>query len=84
MGVARSAQADRPLIWTQDRHHAFITNSTLPPIEADQTHREHAIIEQVIAELRDGPLAHLPSGNYAANAAWLAHAVIAFNVAAPP
>jgi hypothetical protein len=63
------------------RHHAFITNSTLGLIEADQTHREHAIVEQVIAELKDGPLAHLPSGSYAANAAWLGHAVIAFNLA---
>jgi len=63
------------------RHHAFITNSTLTLIEADQTHRDHAIIEQVIAELKDGPLAHLPSGKYTANAAWLAHAVIAFNLA---
>jgi hypothetical protein len=48
---------------------------------APQRHRDHAIIEQVIAELKDGPLAHLPSGQYAANAAWLAHAVIAFNLA---
>lgn len=63
------------------RHHAFITNSTLDLVEADQTHRDHAIVEQVIAELKDGPLAHLPSGRYAANAAWLAHAVIAFNIA---
>jgi len=63
------------------RHHAFITNSTLGLVESDQTHREHAIVEQVIAELKDGPLAHLPSGSYTANAAWLAHAVIAFNIA---
>lgn len=63
------------------RHHAFITNSTLPTIQADQHHRDHAIIEQTIAELKDGPLAHLPSGKYAANAAWVAHAVIAFNLA---
>jgi len=63
------------------RHHAFITNSTLGLVEADQTHREHAIIEQVIAELKDGALAHLPSGKYTANAAWLSHAVIAFNIA---
>ena len=54
------------------RHHAFITNSTLDIVTADQTHRDHAIVEQVIAELKDGPLAHLPSGKYAANAAWLA------------
>ncbi len=31
--------------------------------------------------LKDGPLAHLPSGKYAANASWIAHAVIAFNIA---
>ncbi len=63
------------------RHHGFITNSTLTAVAADQRHRDHAIIEQVIAELKDGPLAHLPSGRYAANAAWAACAVIAFNLA---
>ncbi len=63
------------------RHHAFITNSTLSTLEADQRHRDHAVIEQVIAELKAGPLAHLPSGKYAANAAWVAHAAIAFNIA---
>ncbi len=63
------------------RHHAFITNSTLSMVEADQRHRDHALVEQVIAELKDGPLAHLPSGKYAANAAWVALAAIAFNVA---
>lgn len=63
------------------RHHAFITNSTLSTIEADAHHRDHAVVEQVIAELKDGPLAHLPSGSYNANAAWVAHAVIAFNLA---
>jgi hypothetical protein len=63
------------------RHHAFITNSTLGMVEADQRHRDHAIVEQVIAELKNGPLAHLPSGKYAANAAWVGLAVIAFNIA---
>jgi hypothetical protein len=63
------------------RHHGFITNSTLTMVQADQRHRDHAIIEQVIAELKDGPLAHLPSGKYAANAAWISLAVIAFNIA---
>ena len=63
------------------RYHAFVTNSTLSTIEADQRHREHAILEQVIAELKDGPLAHLPSGSYPANAAWAALAVTAFNIA---
>jgi len=68
-------------LFTAWRYHAFITNSTLTTIEADQRHREHAIIEQVIAELKNGPLAHLPSGVYAANAAWAALAVTAFNIA---
>ena len=63
------------------RHHAFITNSTLGQVEADERHRDHAVIEQVIAELKGGPLAHLPSGQYAANAAWVALAVTAFNLA---
>lgn len=62
------------------RHHAFITNSTLDAVEADRRHRGHAVIEQVIAELKDGPLARLPSGRFHANAAWLQLAVIAFNL----
>lgn len=68
-------------LFTDWRHHAFVTNSTLDTVEADERHRDHAIIEQVIAELKDGPLAHLPSGNYAANAAWVAFAALAFNLA---
>lgn len=63
------------------RHHAFITNSTLGTVEADARHRDHAVVEQVIAELKDNALAHLPSGSYAANAAWVAMTVIAFNLA---
>lgn len=68
-------------LFTAYRYHAFITNSTLAVVEADQRHRDHAIVEQVIAELKAGPLAHLPSGKYTANAAWVAHTVIAFNLA---
>ena len=63
------------------RHHGFITNSTLSMLDADQRHRDHAIVEQVIAELKDNALAHLPSGKYTANAAWVSCAVIAFNLA---
>ncbi|HWB35435.1 MAG TPA: IS1380 family transposase [Rugosimonospora sp.] len=62
------------------RHHAFITNTTLTAVAGDAHHRGHAIVEQVIAELKAGPLAHLPSGKFSANAAWLAFAVIAFNL----
>lgn len=62
------------------RYHAFITNSTLTTVEADRTHRHHAVIEQVIAELKDGPLAHLPSGKFTANQAWLGIAAMVFNL----
>lgn len=67
-------------LFTTWRHHAFITNSTLTTVAADATHRDHAIIEQVIAELKNGPLAHAPSGRFQANAAWLALAALAFNL----
>ena len=49
-------------------------------VTADKTHRGHAIIEQVHADLKDSALAHLPSGRFTANAAWLVLAVIAFNL----
>ncbi len=62
------------------RFHAFFTTSDLDTVTADKTHRGHAIIEQVNADLKDSALAHLPSGRFAANAAWLALAVIAFNL----
>jgi hypothetical protein len=62
------------------RHHPFVTNSELPTAEADITHRRHAIIETTFADLIDGPLAHIPSGLFAANCAWLSCAVIAHNL----
>ena len=62
------------------RFHAFFTTSTLDTVTADKTHRGHAIIEQVHADLKNSALAHLPSGKFTANAAWLVLAVIAFNL----
>jgi Transposase DDE domain group 1 len=62
------------------RHHAIFTDSPLPMLAAETDHRDHAIIEQVIADLVDGPLAHLPSGDFAANAAWLTCAGITHNL----
>jgi len=62
------------------RYHPFVTNSALPVAEADITHRRHAIIETTFADLIAGPLAHVPSGLFAANCAWLACAVITHNL----
>jgi hypothetical protein len=62
------------------RFHAFFTTTDLDTVTADKTHRGHAIIEQVHADLKASALAHLPSGRFAANAAWLVCAVMAFNL----
>ena len=62
------------------RHHAVFTDSPLTLIQAEADHRRHAIIEQVIADLKNGPLAHLPSGRFNANGAWLVLASMAFNL----
>ena len=78
---AASDGTEQGALFATYRHHAFITNSTLSAVEADERHRDHAVVEQVIAELKDNALAHLPSGSYAANAAWVACGVIAFNLA---
>ena len=62
------------------RYHAFLTNTTLSTVDADVTHRQHAIIETVFADLIDGPLAHLPSGHFDANHAWTICAAITHNL----
>lgn len=62
------------------RYHPFFTNATEPVADADITHRRHAIIETVFADLIDGPLAHIPSGRFGANSAWVLCAAIAHNL----
>ncbi|WP_192751973.1 IS1380 family transposase [Actinopolymorpha pittospori] len=76
---ARDQAGDQELfpVW---RHHPFFTNNTEPTAQADITHRRHAIIETVFADLIDGPLAHLPSGRFAANSAWAICAAICHNL----
>ena len=66
--------------FTVYRHHAVFTNSPLAMLAAEKAYRAHAIIEQVIADLKGGPLAHLPSGKLWANSAWLVCAAMAFNL----
>lgn len=62
------------------RYHPFFTNTDAPVEEADITHRQHAIIETVFADLIDGPLAHIPSGRFGANSAWVLCAAISHNL----
>jgi hypothetical protein len=62
------------------RHHAVLTDSPFELVQAEGQHRGHAIVEQVFADVTSGPLAHLPSGHFAANAAWLSIAAMAHNL----
>lgn len=61
-------------------HHAVFTDSSLSMLGAEASHRDHAIVEQVIADLKSGPLAHAPSGSFCTNGAWTVLAAIAFNL----
>ena len=67
-------------LFTAYRYHAVFTNSPLATLAAEKAHRAHAIVEQVIADLKNGPIAHLPSGHFWASSAWLVCASIAFNL----
>ncbi len=60
--------------------HAFVTDRDLPLAEVEADHRRHAVVEQTIAELKSAGLAHLPSGKFTANAAWLSLTAMAHNL----
>jgi len=62
------------------RYHPVFTDSPFIMLQAEEQHRDHAVAEQVFADWTDGPLAHMPSGSFAANAAWLTCAAITHNL----
>ena len=63
-------------------YHAFITGRDGETLELEADHRRHAEIENAIRDLKYGVgLNHMPSGRFAANAAWLALQVLAHNLA---
>ncbi len=63
-------------------YHGFITDRDGETIELEADHRRHAEVENAIRDLKYGVgLNHLPSGRFAANAAWLAVQVMAHNLA---
>ncbi len=77
---AHTVTNDQGELFPAWRHHAVFTDSPQPLVDAEADHRRHAVIEQVHADLKAGPLAHLPCGSFAANSAWLVLAAIAFNL----
>jgi hypothetical protein len=62
------------------RYHAVFTDSPFELVQAEGQHRGHAVVEQVFADVTSGPLAHMPSGVFTANAAWLSIAAMAHNL----
>jgi hypothetical protein len=65
-----AVKAGQEELFTTWRHHAVFVTSRLEMLQAEDQHRDHAIVEQVIADAAASALAHLPSGSFQANAAW--------------
>ncbi len=78
----RLAEGPQRELWPDWRHHCLVTNrDDLHAEAADAYHRSHARVELAIKDLKDNGLAHCPSGKFSANAAHLACAVLAHNLA---
>ena len=68
-------------LWPDWRHFGFLTDLTGDAVEVDKFHRQHAVVELAIRDLKEGAgLEHVPSGNFHANSAWLQCAVLAHNM----
>jgi Transposase DDE domain group 1 len=75
------AQAEQAELFAYWRHFAFLTNRTEDMHTVDREHRQHAEVELAIRDLKDQALAHFPSGQFSANAAWTVIACLAHNMA---
>ena len=62
------------------QHFAFATNRTELLAVVESEHREHAVVELAIRDLKDQALAHFPSGKFDANSAWCVIAALAHNL----
>jgi DDE family transposase len=72
---------DQQQLFPTWRYHAFITNRVGTMLELDADHRRHAVCDLAIRDLKAGAgLAHLPSGQFAANSAWLLATTLAHNL----
>jgi hypothetical protein len=76
----KQAAAGQDELFPLWRYHAVFTDSPFELVQAEGQHRDHAVVEQVFADVTSGPLAHMPSGVFAANAAWLSIAAMAHNL----
>ncbi len=77
----RLTDTKQAALWPDWRHHAFLTDLDDDTIIIDKFHRQHAVVELAIRDLKEGAgLEHVPSGKFFANAAWLACTVLAHNL----
>jgi hypothetical protein len=67
-------------LWPDWRHFPFLTNRTEEIEIVEAEHRQHAVVELTIRDLKDQALAHFPSGQFNANSAWTVIAAIAHNL----
>ena len=71
-------------LWPDWRYFPFLTNRTEPLDLVEAEHRQHAVVELTIRDLKDQALAHFPSGQFNANSAWTVIACLAHNLRAGP
>jgi hypothetical protein len=77
----RLTDARQAKLWPDWRHFAFLTDLAGDATEIDAFHRQHAVVELAIRDLKEGAgLEHIPSGHFFANGAWLCCAVLAHNL----
>ena len=62
------------------KHFPIATNRADQLAVVVAEHRQHAVVELVIRDLKDQALAHFPSGQFAANSAWTVIAALAHNL----
>jgi hypothetical protein len=67
-------------LWPDWRYFSFITNRTEDIALVEAEHRDHAVVEQVIVDLKEQALAHFPSGEFNANGAWTVLGALAHNL----
>ena len=80
LGVRRTRLIGAQALFPDWRHFAFLTNRSEPLALVEAEHRQHAVVELAIRDLKDQALAHFPSGHYSANSAWTVIACLTHNL----
>ncbi|MVO87818.1 hypothetical protein GPA10_24420 [Streptomyces sp. p1417] len=76
----RPRRAGRALRHLAPPHRVHRLHSPLALRDAESDHRRHAVVEQMIADVKNSGFTHALSGHFQANAAWLALATLAHNL----